>query len=370
MRRVRQLFGALALCVGLAACNVTVTYSTTLEEDGSGVFALAVTFDEEAALQLGGRVPSPMRRLARDGWAFSQTETDDDGVSFEVSHPFADPAELDELFDQLRDARSGGGIGDFEGIDLELAVAAEEGPVASTYRFDGQIDFGTFVAELGPENLAELNRVVDYEIIADLPGDAQVTEGADASLDETGRVVWRPVLGEEMRFAATSTVRNPALFLGILLGGATLGLAAVAGIMTSRRKARRRVRLNALQVEATRGQGFDVEAAAARVGASTWALNDGATDAAAPAPAHASDEVISDTQPHRLRELANLGTTAWVEGIAGDPSPDQPDPEEAPEPAVLDEIGASEPAVLDEIEAPEPAATEQIRPAEPPASAD
>lgn len=261
--KLRRLAAIAALGIALSACQVTVSYTTTLAEDGSGVFSVAMELDADAVARIGDDQPALLTRLQDLGWAVARTEPAGGGVAFEVSRTFASPDELPEIFDELRGARTEGGIGDFEGIDLELNVTAQPGRVTSQYAIDGSIDFGV-IDKLPAEAQAELNRAVAFQIVADLPGDERVSEG-DAILDDQGRVVWQPLLGERMSFAASSTVRDPALFIGILLGGIALGLGSLAMLLRSRRRSRVKIRSDGMQIEESRGPSFDVEAAAARI---------------------------------------------------------------------------------------------------------
>ena len=265
MSTMRRVLAGAALVVSLSACQATVTYTTQLEEDGSGTFSVGLTLDQEAREQLAATgSPAIFDRLTEQGWAASEIEDPDGGVHYEIGRSFEDPSELGEIFDELRGAGTGREIGDFGGIDLRIELEAEPGRVSSTYQLDGSIDFGG-LNDLPAEALAELNRAAAFQIVADLPGDARVSEG-EAVLDEQGRVVWQPQLGEPMSFAASSTVRDPALFIGILLGGAALGLAALAGSVRHRRRSRRPGQpTGGLQIEHSNVDAFDVEAAAARI---------------------------------------------------------------------------------------------------------
>lgn len=265
MTPIRRILAAAALMLSLSACQATVTYTTELAEDGSGTFAVGLTLDAEAREQLAATgSPAIFDRLTAQGWAASEIEDADGGVHYEIGRTFEDPSELDEIFDELRGAGTGREIGDFGGIDLQIELEAVPGRVSSSYRLDGSIDFGG-LNDLPAEALAELNRAAAFQIVADLPGDARVSDG-DAILDEQGRVVWQPQLGEPMTFAASSTVRDPALFIGILLGGAALGLAALAGMVRHRRRGRRHEQpTGGLRIEHSNVEAFDVEAAAARI---------------------------------------------------------------------------------------------------------
>lgn len=334
MTTLRRILTAALLALTLGACQATVTYTAVLEEDGSGTFSIRLGFDEEAALRFPDRVPAPMRRLEREGWTLTESEIEEGGLAYEVQRAFGSPDELVDIFGEIRDARSGGNLGDFEGIDLQLRLDAEDGPVASTFEIDGSVDFGGFVDSLGPAAVQQLNDAVIYRIVADLPGDARVADG-EAVFDEEGRVVWQPRLGEDMRFSATSTVRNPALFIGVLLGGVSLGLAALAVAVRQRRRARQRIRLAALTVESSSDDRFDVEAAAARLSGTSTNGELGTS----PTPANEAsveqqggpiEAVGTDTQPHRLRDLALASAPMAATAIDGpdDTTPDVPEASE------------------------------------------
>jgi hypothetical protein len=249
---MRRLLAAGALAIGLSACQITATYTTVLAEDGSGTFSIAMTFDEDAAAQPRGvdAVGALFDALAAKGWAIARTEPDD-GLRFEATRAFDDPDAFGEVLDELRDTRDSDPPEGFGEPSITMALSRDPGAVQTTSGFTGGIEFGG-LGELPPETLAELQRAVLYEIIVDLPGDARVTEG-EAVLDAQGRVVWQPLFGEPMTFAASATVREPGLFIAILLGGLGLGLAALAGIVRQRRHQRRAPPLGALQIEATKG---------------------------------------------------------------------------------------------------------------------
>lgn len=248
---VRRSVTALLLMFVTSACQVTVTYTTQLEEDGSGEFSFGIELDEEAVQQLEAqRTPSLFEALERGGWEVSRTEPDG-RLLLTAARSFEEPGDLSEVFAELRAAADDGGTGDFGGINLALSADRHSDPVSTTTDVSGSIDFGR-LAELDQGTKAELGRAITFEIVADLPGDARVS-GGDADIDDRGRVVWRPRFGEPMVFAATSTVREPALFLGLLLAGAALLLAVLAMIARSSRKRYRVDALEAFRLEEMHG---------------------------------------------------------------------------------------------------------------------
>lgn len=254
MNPFKRLLGVLALAVGLSACQVTVTYTTTIAQDRSGSFSFQIALDEEATAQFAGQpTPSLFRSLQDEGWEIDRTE--DGPLVLSASRSFDDLDQLSEVFEELRGARESGGAGEFGGVNLTLNASQNDDPVSTETRIDGSLDFGP-LQDLDAAAKAEFGRAIAFKIVADMPGDPIVSEG-DADIDEEGRVVWLPRFGEPMSFSATSTVREPTLFIGLLLGGGALLLIVVAALIGGGRRRRRRDALEAFQIEESHGFDHD-----------------------------------------------------------------------------------------------------------------
>lgn len=229
---------ALLACavITLSACQVDVVLETIVASDGSGVFRLGVGADRELREMRepeGGLKPmeSLFAGLAERGWSVARSEPDG-GLRITASKPFANPSALDEVLSELRSARTSPNAGDLGSVDLSLALSREPGFFESATGFVATLDTSA-LADLGPELIAELRRLVRFEFRTQLPGSAKVREGA-ADI-EGGTVVWRPQLGEDARLEVASVQRSTGAYLGMLFAAISL-LLFVAALLAARRR--------------------------------------------------------------------------------------------------------------------------------------
>lgn len=238
----RFALGALA-CVALSACQVEVTLDTRLSADGSGTFSIAIGADEELRElreqeEDRDSIGQLFDGLAAKGWAIARSEPEG-GLRIEASREFEAIEGFDDALAELRSVRTSDESDDLGQVDLELTVERDPGFLQTGSRFTGRFDT-TSLTELDPALLAELRRLVVFEVRASLPGSPSVKTG-DADLDG-GTVVWRPQLGDAESFDATAVRRNPGAFLAVLLGAVSFVLFSAAFLARSRRARRRRGR--------------------------------------------------------------------------------------------------------------------------------
>ncbi|MGI9119768.1 MAG: hypothetical protein ACR2G7_06560 [Acidimicrobiales bacterium] len=206
--------------------------------DGSGQVRVVTTLDPEAA----GRITDLSAQLMVDdlraaGWTIDGPERGDDGSTvITASKPFANPEGAGDVLEE---------VGGSEGPFHDLEVTRRTSFLTTSYAFSGTVDlrdgvdafsdeelrrqlegsgFGLGTAELEQATGAPVADTFGLEVRADLPGSISVEEAAE---DDHGMAVWRPSLGQETRFAATSSAFNLQRLVW-LMAAAFAALAALA----------------------------------------------------------------------------------------------------------------------------------------------
>ncbi len=224
------------------------TVGLDVARDGSGQVRVVTTFDPEAA----GRITDLTAQLMVDdlraaGWAIDGPERGDDGsTAITASKPFANPEEAGDVLEE---------VGGSEGPFHDLEVTRRTSFLTTSYTFNGAVDlragveafsdeelrrrlegsgFGLGTAELEQATGAPVAETFGLEVRADLPG--SISTG-DAAEDDHGVAVWRPSLGQETRFAATSSAFNLER-LAWLVAALVAALAALAALLTNRLRQR------------------------------------------------------------------------------------------------------------------------------------
>ncbi len=231
------LFALAALLLG--ACKVDTRVAVRVEPDGSGVVVVTVQLDEEAARRLGD--PATALRLddlRSAGWTVADPETADGAVVLRAERPFASPADLPAVLEE---------VGGADGVFRDVRLSVTDGFASTTYDFAAQVEltgnpeqFGddALTAALGglplartPEELA-LEGAADPEaitldVLVDLPGGDPTTNGEVRD----GAATWSfPVSGGEATSAplrssaGTDSTATRAL---VLVGGLALAAAVV-----------------------------------------------------------------------------------------------------------------------------------------------
>ena len=256
LRIVALVVGAVLVTVG---CQADVTVSVDVGEDGAGTVGVEVQLDGEAVERLEGIDQLRTEDLEDAGWTVSTPEPrDDGGVVLTASKPFADPAELGVVLEEV----SGPG-----GPYARLGLSVDRPFARSEFVFEGVLDgsvgvdafadpqvagaldglpFGQDLAALEADLGAPPGSFVHLRLVVSLPGEDTSTP----SEWETDLVADAPV-----PVLATSEVTRTRPLL--LAGGAAV-LAALAlvllvlGLVVSvrrRRRRRRAARARAAEVE-------------------------------------------------------------------------------------------------------------------------
>lgn len=246
----RALLAAAALAA-LSACQVTTAVGVDTKADGSGRVLATVTLDKEAS----GQVPDFASRLRVDdlrkaGWIVNgPLPTKDGGVKVVASHPFATPAQLGVVMDQLSGAN-----GPFQNfrvtrrrsyfktrvtfrgrVDLARGLASFSDP-ALRQRLGGS-DLGFNPADLERRIGKALNQIFRFQVQARLPGSAQ----SNAPVRAGNGAQWTPVLGEQVTLEATSQSWNKGNLVAAAVAlAAGLALVVVLGVRLARRRPRPR----------------------------------------------------------------------------------------------------------------------------------
>lgn len=223
--RARAGMLAVGLVFLLSGCEMTVRFDTTVDAAGGGAFSVGIHMDRELRRQLEdidavGTVGSGLSsltavfdRLSVAGWTSKRTEPDG-GLSLEATRRFADPGGLQRALGELETARRDETRLELGSVRLRMDYGSEKSFFRSRARISGELDMTG-----GEEQDAGTRETIDalvgddvrIEVRASMPGSIEVGEGGGVVKD--GTVVWRPRLGDRLRFAA----RSSNLQLGSLL---------------------------------------------------------------------------------------------------------------------------------------------------------
>jgi hypothetical protein len=235
VRLIRAAAAGSILVLALSACEMNLRFTTLLEEDGSGTFAVGVALDAEARLQMeaiGDVTGDPANGLApiydlfdgleSVGWALERDEPAG-GVAIEASTSFRDPDDFGRVLDELRGARTSEGTG-LSGLVFELDVDGDQTFLRSEAGMSGVLDMsGIDPSAFGQRLAEELRQRLRIEIRAELPGAIRDVEGAGAVGENV--VVWRPEFGSRAEFGAVgSSVRTGNLLLALVPALFVLGV--------------------------------------------------------------------------------------------------------------------------------------------------
>lgn len=241
--RFRRLAAFGLLIVSLSACEMTVRFTTKLNSEGGGTFAIGMQLDRELREQLEGidasgesvsglaSIETLFQGLHAKGWITERTEPAG-GLTLSAERRFVDSKDFDRTLSELGSARASGPAGN---VALELDYATQRSFLRTTSRFNGTIDTSGegVLDEATKAVLKELAPVVHFEMRAEMPGGlGDVTGGGSTD----GRaVVWRPDLGTALAFGATSSALRIGSLLALVVPGLAL-LGALAWFGLGRRK--------------------------------------------------------------------------------------------------------------------------------------
>jgi hypothetical protein len=260
-RSLRAMAARRAFLTGVAsvllasACQVDVTTTVTVAENGSGTVVVEVVLDREAFL----RADDLSRQLRVDdlveaGWEVTGPEpTPDRGRSVVAEKAFTEPAQAASILAEVTGPEgplSGAGVArskqfgrteqSFEAtLDLSGGIEAFSDPALSALLND--LPIGQDVATLEEELGAPLADLTSFAIVVDLPA-GDVSSSGDPTIDESGErhvFRWEASLGDgpvDLR-AQTGEINWAAIGLGVLALAAGLVLVV---LLLHRLVARRR----------------------------------------------------------------------------------------------------------------------------------
>jgi hypothetical protein len=233
--------GCLAL-VALAGCRVQSEVAIRVEPDGSGVVAVTVRLDAEAARRLGD--PAAVlstQDLVAAGWTVEEPEAaDGGGVALAARRSFASPEDLPSVLAE---------VGGADGVFRDVQLSVRDGLARTEYDFSAAVELTGSPEQFGddqltavldglplartPEELALEGaadpEAITLEVAVSLPGGEPTTNGEVRD----GAAVWSfPVSGGEPTSAtltATSTTTAGSTRLLALAGVLALLLAAALG---------------------------------------------------------------------------------------------------------------------------------------------
>jgi hypothetical protein len=242
LRRLIRIACAVAILLALAACQIDINLTTTVNRDGSGSIALQFVVDRELVDLARNSGQDPLQVIEQlvssfkqAGWTVERT-TLGGGVQATAERRFSNPEELRLALRQIQQQTSGGtGV---SSTFFSLSVDRSSGFFRTKTGIRGSIDL-TLDRVLGASDLPEETRKTLQTLIeqtsgdfftftlrAKLPGKVSSTDGDPEKIDG-GDVEWEPRLGRAMAFRAETSAFNagsvgavgvPALVI-ILLGG-------------------------------------------------------------------------------------------------------------------------------------------------------
>lgn len=239
MSRVAPVVCAALLLLLATGCRLTLDVALDVDRDGGGDVAVALAADAELRRHADQAGADPLddlavtgQRLAADGWTTSDNTADDGSRTVTLSRPFADPAELARVVDDLTVAL------DAEEVALlsDLGVAVDDETVtvrgeAGLEPTDAVTDYG-----LSPQQVVrrlERSEAFSYTVTVGVPGEV-VTTSAPAADDGLS---WSIAPGETVQIEVVSD-RPWSPWLRALIGG-LLGLLAAVLLLLARKHLRR-----------------------------------------------------------------------------------------------------------------------------------
>ncbi len=236
VRAQRALLAASALV--LSACTLDLEVDVEVAGDGSGSVLVVAALDDEAVERVGGDVAAVLALddLRADGWTVDGPSRSADGTTtVRLRQPFDDPAEADEVFEEL--AGAGGPFRDLE-------VRRERSLFETRWRFEGTVDLGGSVAlpeaaapTVDGEPLAatveqleaqlgeSLERLIGLRVGVRLPGDVD----SNATTRADNGAVWQIGFGDgPVELEASGSETRTGMVALVALGGLALVVAVVA----------------------------------------------------------------------------------------------------------------------------------------------
>jgi hypothetical protein len=249
-RRVLCCLLALVAVVVTGACEARAQVGVAVREDGSGTVTVTVRLDDEAARRLGDPATAlSVDDLRQAGWQVEDPAPGDGGgLVLRVRRPFAGPADLPRVLDE---------VGGTDGVFRDVQLSLRDGFASTEYEFSAGVELSGNPEQFGdevltgtlgglalartPEELA-LEGAADpaamvLEVAVQLPGGAPETNGEGRD----GAAVWSfPVTGGEATSAelsSTSTVTSTGTRVWVLVGLVALVASmamAVVGLLRRR----------------------------------------------------------------------------------------------------------------------------------------
>lgn len=244
MSRSRTLLLVLVAVVAATmagACEVRSDVAIRVEPDGSGVVAVTVRLDAEAARRLGDpAVVLSTEDLVAAGWTVEEPESADGGVALAARRSFASPEDLPSVLAE---------VGGPDGVFRDVQLSVRDGLARTEYDFSAAVELTGSPEQFGddqltaaldglplartPEELALEGaadpEAITLEVAVSLPGGEPTTNGEVRD----GAAVWSfPVSGGEPTSAtltSTSTTTAGSTRLLALAGVLALLVAAALG---------------------------------------------------------------------------------------------------------------------------------------------
>lgn len=214
--------------LGCTGCQLGLGLDVTVNRDGGGTLALAVTADAQLQERAAQAQAEPLdalvarsQDLRSGGWSIRDS-TDEGGTrTVTLSVPFSDPAHFNKLADELATALAADEVELLR--DLELVMTDE----ALTLRGTAGAEPTRAVRDYGlrPARVVRVLAREDalaYRITAQMPGEVVTTNGETA---DDRRVSWTVAPGETVEFVVEA--RRPGFpLLPVIVGGSVGGLLA------------------------------------------------------------------------------------------------------------------------------------------------
>ncbi len=241
---------AVAAAVLAGACEVRSEVAIRVEPDGSGVVAVTVRLDGEAARRLG----DPAAVLSTDdlvaaGWSVEEPDRADDAVTLRARRSFASPEDLPAVLAE---------VGGADGVFRDVQLSVRDGLARTEYDFSATVELTGSPEQFGddqltavldglplartPEELALEGaadpEAITLEVAVVLPGGTPTTNGEVRD----GAAVWSfPVSGGEPTSATltstSATTAGTTRLLALVGVVALLAAAVLAAVGVWRRRA-------------------------------------------------------------------------------------------------------------------------------------
>jgi hypothetical protein len=195
--RLTAVVAGIACAVTLASCRVDSTVSITVERDGSGTLAVAVTADSDVVEQVP-RLSTDLdfSDMVASGWTVTGPEaTEDGGLRVLLSHAFDNETQASALLTQIN-----GNRGPFRDVRITREGKSRD----STWKLTGRLEVTGGLQAFADDQLLQvvgatpyeatvkdagldLGKAVSLQVNAVLPGKVQSTTG----VAQDGVLTWR-----------------------------------------------------------------------------------------------------------------------------------------------------------------------------------